>query len=127
MARILLIDDDDDYREYLAAGLRQNGHEVTVAATGLFVLRGMRGADSWTDIDVIITDILMTDVDGLEVIRLLKASRPDCKIIAMSGGGRITSDFYLSLADAFGVETTLAKPFGIPELCKAVNNMLQAA
>jgi CheY-like chemotaxis protein len=64
----------------------------------------------------------MPDVDGLEVIRQLKAANPACRIIAISGGGRLNgSDIYLHLADVFGVDATLAKPFGIPELCDAVD------
>ena len=128
MAKVLLIEDDEDFREFFAAGLRQNHHEVTVASSGRFVTSEMGKIDFGTTFDVIVTDILMPDVDGLEVIRLLKATYPACKIIAMSGGGRISdSNIYLHLAEAFGVEDTLAKPIGIPELCDAVNRRMKTA
>ena len=128
MAKILLLEDDEDFREFFAAGLRQNGHAVTVASSGLFVMREIDKIDFCTTFDVVITDILMPDVDGLEVIRLLKAAYPACKIIAISGGGRLSgSDIYLHLADVLGVETTLAKPFGIPELCDAVDGKMRTA
>jgi len=128
VAKVLLIEDDEDFREFFAGGLRQNGHVVTVASSGEFVMSEIGKIDFGATFDVIITDILMPDVDGLEVIRVLKAACPKCKIIAMSAGGRRNgSEIYLHLADAFGVEATLAKPFGISELCEAVDRRMQAA
>ena len=128
MAKVLLIEDDSDFREFFASGLRQNGHAVTVASSGLFVTSEIGKIDFGTTFDVIVTDILMPDIDGLEVIRLLKAKCPTCKIIAMSAGGRLNgSSIYLHLAEVFGVEATLAKPFGIPELCDAVDRRMRAA
>lgn len=128
MAKILLIDDDDDYREFIATGLRRNGHAVTVATSGLFLTAESGKADFGTTFEVIITDILMPDVDGLKVIRSVKAAYPPCKIIAISAGGRFNkSSVFLDLADAFGAEATLAKPFGILELCNAVDGMTRAA
>jgi CheY-like chemotaxis protein len=128
VAKVLLIEDDEDFREFYAAGLRQSSHEVTVASSGRFVTGEIGKIDFGMTFDVIVTDILMPDVDGLEVIRLLKATYPACKIIAMSGGGRLSgSAIYLHLAEAFGVDATLAKPIGIPELCDAVNRRMNAA
>lgn len=122
MAKVLLIEDDDDFRDYVASGLRCRGHAVTVAPASMVVAGESQKADFSTAFDVIVTDILMPEVDGLEVIRKLKAVNPTCRIIAMSGGGRLNgSDIYLHLADVFGVDATLAKPFEIPELCDAMN------
>lgn len=121
MAKVLLIEDDDDFRDYVASGLRCRGHAVTVAPASMVVAGESQKADFSTAFDVIVTDILMPEVDGLEVIRKLKAVNPTCRIIAMSGGGRLNgSDIYLHLADVFGVDATLAKPFDIPELCNAM-------
>lgn len=121
MAKVLLIEDDDEFRDYVASGLRRLGHAVTIAPASMVVTSQNRKVDFSTAFDVIVTDILMPDVDGLEVIRQLKATNPACRIIAMSGGGRLNgSDIYLHLADVFGVDATLAKPFDIPELCNAM-------
>jgi DNA-binding response OmpR family regulator len=128
VAKILLLEDDDDFREFIATGLRRNGHAMTVATSGLFLTAKTGKADFGTAFEVIITDILMPDVDGLEVIRSVKAASPACKIIAMSAGGRFyRSNTCLHLANAFGADATLAKPFGIPELCNAVDGVTRAA
>lgn len=128
MAKILLIEDDDDFREFVATGLRLNGHAVTVAASGLFLTGEASRADFETTFDVVITDMLMPDVDGLEVIRSVKAAYPACRVIAISSGGRFNkSSVCLDLADAFGAEATLAKPFGIAALCNAVDGVTRAA
>lgn len=126
MARILLIEDDEDFREYVAAGLERNGHSVTAVSSGRDVIERIGAAELGAHFDVIVTDILMPDVDGLEVILAAKAAHPACRIIAMSAGGRVSgSDIYLSLANAFGAQSTLTKPFSISDLCDAVNDNLQ--
>jgi DNA-binding response OmpR family regulator len=128
MAKILLIDDDDTYRDFVATGLMRNGHAVTVATSGKFLTAESGKSDFGTGFDVVITDVLMPEVDGLEVVRLVKAAYPGCKVIAMSGGGRFNkSGVFLHLADALGAEFTLAKPFGIPELCHAVEGVTTRA
>ena len=128
MAKILLIEDDDDYRNFVATGLLRNGHAVTVANSGNFLTAEFGKSDFGATYDVVITDMLMPDVDGLEVVRLVKAANPACKIIAMSAGGRFNkSGVILRMADSLGAELTLAKPFNIPTLCRAVDGMMQAA
>jgi DNA-binding response OmpR family regulator len=127
VAKILLIDDDDDYRDFVATGLMRNGHAVTVATSGTFLTADSGKADYGTTFDVVITDVLMPDVDGLEVIRLVKAAHPGCKVIVMSAGGRFNkSGVLLHLANSLGAEFTIAKPFGIPELCHAVDGVMRA-
>lgn len=121
MARVLIVEDDADFREFMATGLRRSGHTVTVASSGRSVTAGTLRSTSEAPFDVIVTDILMPEVDGIEVIREAKAACPTCKIVAISGGGGLNSaDIYLRLADIFGVDATLAKPFNIAELCAAI-------
>jgi CheY-like chemotaxis protein len=125
VAKILLIEDDQDFRDYVAAGLERNGHTVTAVASGKDVIEKIGAAELGTAFDLIVTDILMPDVDGLEVILAAKAAYPGCRIIAMSAGGHISkSDIYLRMADALGAQSTLAKPFPISDLCNAVNDNL---
>ncbi len=121
MANILLIEDDEDFRAFAAAGLRRRGHAVTDVSSGRPVVAESGTPNIGAAFDVVITDIVMPDIDGLEVIRSIKATNPLCKIIAMSAGGRVNgSGLYLHLADALGADSTLRKPFAISELCNAV-------
>ncbi len=82
-ARILLIDDDDSFRKLVRIMPTTAGYEVQEAANGKTCLDYYRQQPS----DVVITDILMSDGEGLETIRALKRLDPDVKIIAMSAGG----------------------------------------
>lgn len=84
MARILVIDDEDRIRRLLRAALEMEGHEVLEARQGDEALRLHRTMP----VELVITDIIMPEKDGLEVIMALRHDAPKLKIIAMSGGGR---------------------------------------
>ena len=72
------------------------------------------------DIDLLITDILMPDMDGLELTRDVQKKYPSIKILAMSGGG----DHYLEAAELFGASYVLNKPFEVDRLLSAINKVL---
>ena len=78
-------------------------------------------------IDLVITDLIMPEKEGIETINELRLDFPDIKIIAISGGGNIGADNYLSLAKNLGADMTLSKPFTRDDLTKAVNNLFQGA
>jgi CheY-like chemotaxis protein len=122
MTRILLIDDDDAVREVTTEVLRQAGHTVTAAPnakTGL--------AHQHTDPhDLIITDINMPDMDGLELIMALRHATPRPRIIAISGGYMLSESLFLPLAQRLGVQRALAKPFRAEALLQAVDAVLAA-
>jgi CheY-like chemotaxis protein len=127
LAKILLIDDEDGHRDFVAAALQRMGHEVTSESSGLPVVNGIGKVDFAAAYDVIITDIVMPDIEGIEVIRSLRSACPGCRIVAMSGGGRYNaSDDYLKLAIRLGVKTTLSKPFAIADLKNAVEEAMSA-
>ena len=107
MARILIVDDQDFVRFTLKQVLERAGHEVTEASNGEDAIRQLDSVEP----DLLITDILMPDKGGIEIITELKASHPRLKIVAMSGGGRIENMDYLELASATGGDATLLKPF----------------
>ncbi|MDA3955269.1 response regulator [Oceanispirochaeta sp.] len=107
MAHILVIDDDVHIRELINIMLESEGHTVVLAEDGMV---GLQMIDKET-FDLIITDIIMPNQEGIETIVQIKAKSPDTKILAISGGGRIGSTNYLSLAENFGVDKTLSKPF----------------
>jgi len=71
-------------------------------------------------IDVILTDIVMADGDGIETIVKIRKSGNSVPIIAMSGGGRMKSDVYLGVAIHIGADITLNKPFEFQELVSAI-------
>ncbi|HVN87410.1 MAG TPA: response regulator [Candidatus Binatia bacterium] len=121
MAHILLIDDDEAVRSMLRRTLERTGHTVTEAAEGRAGLRALDAAA----IDLVITDILMPDMDGIETITALHRSRPQLKVIAMSGGGRLKPEGYLQVATVLGANRVLRKPFDPGELIAAIEESLK--
>lgn len=121
MARILVVDDDAAVRALLREVLEEEGFTVKEAADG------KQGVVSYRDdpTDLIITDILMPEKDGVELIMELQESFPDVKIIAMSGGGRgLDAEFNLRIARDFGALQRLEKPFTRKSLLGAVDKVL---
>jgi len=119
MARILLIEDDDDLRTVIAQAISAAGHEVLQAADG------RQGLDIFhaAKFDLVLTDLVMPGKEGVETIIELRRENPTLKIIAMSGG-MPRSNFYLDLAAHLGAQRTLAKPFMPTELLKAIEELL---
>ncbi len=121
MSRILVIDDDPLIREMLTSSLKRAGYEVQSAPDGNAALK----IHEATPADLIITDIIMPEKDGLETIQDFRRLFPAVKIIAMSGGGRIGADNYLHIAKNLGAQTILRKPFTFEELLEVVEKLLQ--
>lgn len=121
MAQILVVDDDAQFRQMLAQMLRQDGHQVSVAGDGMEALQLLERINT----DLIITDILMPNKDGIETIMELLQQGCATPIIAISGGRRsIAAEFNLSSAALVGVRATLAKPFTRDDLRKVVSAAL---
>ena len=76
--------------------------------------------------DLVVTDILMPHQEGLETIRLIRASRPDVRILAISGGSQHGGD-YLKAACWFGADQTMVKPFSSSAILAVVENVMGAA
>ena len=121
MARILIIDDEDQARNMLHQALERAGYEVVIARDGSEGIELFRSAPT----DLIITDILMPEKEGLEIIMDLRREFPDVKIIAMSGGGHMGYLNFLEVAKRLGAQRTLQKPFGLQEVFQAVQELLQ--
>ena len=122
MARILVIEDDLDVRRLLRDVLGRAGHGVVEAADGA---EGIERARS-QPVDLVITDILMPEKEGIETILELKSGWKDVKIIAISGGGRVGPDDYLESARLVGAQRTFTKPFDPKALLQAVEELLDS-
>lgn len=120
MQRILIIDDDHHILLMIKKMLERAGFEVDLASNGNEGLELFKKMP----VDLVITDIIMPEKEGLETIREMKRLRPDLKIIAMSGGGKVSSDNYLNTAKIFGASRTLAKPFSQKQMVSAVQDLL---
>jgi CheY-like chemotaxis protein len=123
MAKIIILDDNVDLLEMQAELLRAAGHEVTISSEGAAALAEIKTGG----FALLVTDIIMPDMDGIEVIMNLRKLQPPIKIIAISGGGRVNPRDYLQLAVRLGVHGTLQKPFSGTELCLAVDRALHQA
>ena len=121
MARILLIDDDEAVRAPTARLLELMGHEVLTAEHGEAGLRIWRQQGA----DLVITDVCMPGMNGLEVIVQLRAFAPDLAVLALSGGLESKRLDLLGTAALAGAIRTLEKPFTIQELRSAVDDLLQ--
>lgn len=120
MTTILLVDDNEDYRIMLKEVLSLAGYEVLEAQDGNEALHKYHECAA----DLVITDLIMPEKEGLQTIRELRAGNPAVRIVAMSGGGRGKAEDYLRLAKKLGVQQVLAKPFRHRELLEAVSAAL---
>lgn len=121
MARILIIDDEPQIRSMLKLMLERDGHEVVEAPDGIEGIRVYRQNPA----DLIITDLIMPNKDGIGMIIDLKKEFPEVKIIAMSGGGLNKPDGYLKGAKKLGASCTLTKPIDREEMLRVVAAILK--
>jgi len=120
MKRILIIDDDVQFRQMLLQTLERAGYEVVEAADGNEGIKLFRESPT----DLVITDIIMPKKEGIETIIELKREFTDVKIIAISGGGRLEAKGYLKSAKNLKVARTFEKPFDREELLEAIQELL---
>jgi two-component system, chemotaxis family, chemotaxis protein CheY len=120
VVRILIIDDEDQPRRMLQQVLTRAGYEVIEARNGNEGLQYFRARPT----DLIITDILMPEKEGLETIIDIRREFPAAKIIAISGGGRTGNLNFLEVAKRLGAQHTLQKPFELQEMLGAVRDLL---
>jgi CheY-like chemotaxis protein len=131
MANILVIDDEPDVRDSIAKVLGREGYDVVAANDanhGLELLEQMH-------FDILITDVIMPGMDGVQAIRHIREIRPQIKVLAISGGGNfgdkgyqpeaITTTAYLKAALTAGADQVLTKPFDRVVLVDAVQSLAQ--
>jgi len=117
---ILVVEDEEGVRLVVQVALERAGYRVTTAANGQEASRLLAAGE----FALVLTDVLMPDKDGIEVINELRQQHPDLPIIAMSGGGRLPRDGYLTVALRLGAHAILQKPFTIDELVAVVGRLL---
>jgi DNA-binding response OmpR family regulator len=119
MARILIVDDDPQIRKMVALLLTNAGHTVVEAPNG----RDAVDAHRRDPVQLVITDIVMPEQEGIETIEALRQDWPGLPVIAISGG-LANSKIYLALAGKIGANRTLAKPFNPDQLIGVVSEVL---
>lgn len=120
--RVLIIEDNTSLLRHIASWLASAGALVQATAEGARGLQAFRDAAP----DLVVTDIIMPDREGIEIILEMKARRPDTPILAISGGGRIAATEILDLARRLGADRVLAKPFQRDDIVRRAAEMLGA-
>ncbi|MBK7134292.1 MAG: response regulator [Bacteroidales bacterium] len=120
MAKILIIDDETAIAIMLKKMVEKAGHEAKTASNGN---EGLTMFDSFHP-DLLITDIVMPDKEGLELIFDLRRKNPVLKIIAISGGGRFQYEGYLNSAKHLGANKVYQKPLDLKELMNSITELL---
>jgi CheY-like chemotaxis protein len=120
--KILVVDDDAPLRRMIRFTLEQHGFAVAEADDGDDAL----AQQARTPFDLILTDLLMSQRDGLQLILALREVAPSLKLIAMSGGGQLSAARYLRIARRLGAVRVLEKPFSAPDLIAAIDDAIAA-
>ena len=120
---VLVIDDDEQMRILLRQVMEWNGYAVSDAENGRKGMQKMREQPA----DLVITDLIMPEQEGLETISTLRKEFPMVKIVAISGGGRIGPEAYLPAARELGANLVFSKPFDVKEFVAAIRGLLEDA
>ena len=118
--KILLVDDEESIRTMVRMVLGEENYSFDEASNGSEALSIMEEKP----FDLIITDVIMPDCDGIELVTTVRKKLPDIKVIVMSGGGRVRADHYLDLAEKLGASRVFEKPFNTAELRETVSELL---
>ena len=121
MAAILIVDDDPTVRMVAAEMLRGSGYAILEAQDGVEALQILRHVP----VDLIVLDMLMPNMDGVETIRAVRVAYPDARILAISSGGRSDPRAYLEMAMAFGADEVMQKPLRLATFASTVETLLQ--
>ncbi|MEO6004581.1 MAG: response regulator [Opitutus sp.] len=119
---ILVVDDEPALREILSRVLADAGHRVVGAGNGKEASKALSSGA----FDIVLTDVIMPEKDGMQVISELRKKFPTVRIIAMSGGGHVSRDQYLKIAKGLGAHAVLEKPFANQQLLATVEAIAQS-
>lgn len=121
MPGILIVEDDNELREMLSLSLLRHKFTVIEATNGKDAIMHFRPSLT----DLIVTDLIMPEEDGLKVIMKLKELKPSLKVIAISGGGKAGPGSYLNLARLLGADAVFSKPFSVNELISKIKELCE--
>jgi CheY-like chemotaxis protein len=122
MSGVLIVEDDKELREMISISLARRKHTIIEAINGKEAIIHFKPSLT----DLVVTDLIMPEEDGLKVIMKLKELKPSLKIIAISGGGKAGPGSYLNLAKALGADAIYSKPFSINELISKIEELLMS-
>ncbi len=122
MPGVLIVEDDKELREMLKLSLLRRNFTVFEADNGKSAIAHFKP----TITDLVVTDIIMPEEDGLKVVIKLRELKPTIKIIAISGGGKVGPGSYLNLAKALGADAIYSKPFSINDLITKIEQLLDS-
>jgi DNA-binding response OmpR family regulator len=120
MPGVLIVEDDKELREMLKLSLLRRNFTVLEAENGKAAITHFKPLIT----DLVVTDLIMPEEDGLKVVIKLRELKPSIKIIAISGGGKVGPGSYLNLAKALGADAIYSKPFSINELIAKIEQLL---
>ena len=120
MPVILLIEDEKEMREMLKSALVKKNYTVIEAENGKEAILHFKPFVT----DIVVTDLIMPEEDGLKAIMKIREMKPGIKIIAYSGGGKAGPGNYLNMAKTLGVDVILSKPFSVCEMTSKIEEML---
>jgi len=122
MSTILVVDDDTSILDFIEQALSES-HKIFTAET----VANAEEISNSNSIDLLISDLVMPEKNGIDMIMEFKKTHPEIKILAISGGGGITGRFdYLPIAKLVGAEDTLKKPFSVNELRTSIDTILDS-
>lgn len=116
---VLLVDDDALFRNLINNALQKQGYQTSIACNGDEALKKIRDGA----FDLLVTDILMPEKEGIELIQEVRLTNPKLKIIAISSGGQTGYTSFLRIAETFGADASLKKPFTADELIEKVKEI----
>ena len=120
MPGVLIVEDDKELREMLKMSLLRRNFTVLEAENGKDAITHFKP----TITDLVVTDLIMPEEDGLKVVIKLRELKPSIKVIAISGGGKVGPGSYLNLAKALGADAIYSKPFSINDLTAKIEQLL---
>ena len=120
MPGVLIVEDDKELREMLKLSLLRRNFTVFEAENGKSAITHFKPLIT----DLVVTDLIMPEEDGLKVVIKLRELKPSIKIIAISGGGKVGPGSYLNLAKALGADAIYSKPFSINDLIAKIEQLL---
>ena len=112
MSKILIAEDNADFAISLKLALEANGYSVAVTSNGREALARQRDFGA----DILITDIMMPEADGVELLNWFRSEFPATRVVVISGMDKLDATLYLQTATLIGADATFRKPFKVTDL-----------